>query len=143
MSWLFDGQHEINLKLERGQSFGLSKAQYGSLAHVAMGAFRWAGVEPCEIRLLDDEPGCDLLLWGHAFQFTIRMQPGKQRSTLYAIPLDSSLSDGPGVELYCFQFNPPDFVGLILATILRHEGVQFSNMEEAEQYLRDQGVELL
>ena len=43
MSWLFDGEQEINLKLERGQSFGLSKVQYGALAHIAMGALRMGG----------------------------------------------------------------------------------------------------
>jgi hypothetical protein len=140
MSWDFDGQREIDLKLERGQSFGLSKAQYGSLAHVSMGAFRWAGVEPCEIRLLAGESGADVILYGHAFQFTIRMQPKAQRSRLFALPLDSKLS-GPGVELYTHEFRGSDFVGGILATILRHEGVQFMSLEECNEYLRDQGVD--
>ena len=102
--WLFDGEHEINLKLERGQSFGLSKDQYGSLAHVSMGARRWAGVEPAEIRLLSEgRPGCDVILYGHAFQFTIRMQPDLARSSLYVLPLDSKLG-GPGCEMYVHEF---------------------------------------
>jgi hypothetical protein len=56
MSWDFDGEQEINLKLERGQSFGLSKDQYGSVAHVALAAKRIAGVEPAEIQLLRVHP---------------------------------------------------------------------------------------
>jgi hypothetical protein len=137
MSWPFDGQTEINLKLERGQSFGLSKDQYGALANLCMGAFRWAGVEPCEIRLLADEPGADVILYGHEFQFTVRMEPKAQRSRLFALPLDSKLS-GPGVELYSHGFRQTDYVGAILATILHHEGVSFLSLEECQEYLRKQ-----
>jgi hypothetical protein len=138
--WLFDGEREINLKLERGQSFGLSKSQYGSLAHCAMGAFRYAGVEPCEIRLLADEPGCDVILYGRHFVYTLRMRPAKQCSTLYALPLDSKLG-GPGCELYRHEFKGSDFVGGILAVILRCEGVTFVTLEECDEYLRQQGVD--
>ena len=98
MSWLFDGAEEIRRKLERGQSFGLSKDQYGALAHVAMGALRMAGVEPAEIRLLADEPGCDVILYGQNYVYTVRMQPRKARTSLFALPLDSKLG-GCGVSL--------------------------------------------
>jgi hypothetical protein len=137
MTWLFDGQHEFDLKLERGQSFGLSKPQYGALAHIAMGALRMAGVEPCEIRLLVDQPGCDVVLYGRAFQYTIRMQPMKERSSLFALPLDSKLS-GPGVELCIHHFGGSDFVGDIFPTILQHEGVDVMTLGE---YLGQQGVD--
>ena len=141
MSWLFDGEQEINLKLERGQSFGLSKDQYGALAHVAMGALRMAQVEPAEIRLLSEgRPGCDVILYGKSFVYTIRMQPMKERSSLYALPLDSKLG-GPGVELYTHEFRESDYVGGILATILRSEGVQFISLEECQEYLRQQGID--
>ena len=136
MSWLFDGEHEINLKLEKGQIFSLSKAQYGSLAQISMAAFRWAGVEPCEIRLLreggngDVIPGCDVVLYGKRLVYTIRMQPKREgfcapgeritegRSTLFALPLDSKLG-GPGVELHVHEFRPEagDYTGAILAAI--------------------------
>ena len=144
MSWLFDGEHEINLKLERGQSFGLSKAQYGALAHIAMGALRMAGVEPAEIRLLHKEggdviPGCDVILYGKNLVYTVRMQPMKGRSMLCGLPLDSKLG-GPGVELYVHEFRETDYVGGILATILHHEGVTFMTLEECQEYLRRQGV---
>ena len=138
----FDGQHEINLKLERGQSFGLSKDQYGALANVSMGAYRWAGVEPCEIRLLPDEPGADVVLYGKAFVYTLRMQPLQERSSLYALPLDSKLG-GPGCTLYIHEFRETDFVGGILATILKHEGVTLMSLEECQEYLRQQGVQTL
>ena len=95
MSMEFDGEREINLRLERGQSYGLSKDQYGALAHVSMGAFRMAGVEPCEIRLLADEPGADVILYGKNWVYTLRMQPLKERSALYGQQLDSKLR-GPG-----------------------------------------------
>ena len=137
MSMEFDGQAEINLRLERGQSYGLSKDQYGALAHISMAAFRWAGVEPCSISLLANEPGCDVILFGHAFQFTIRMQPAKQCSTLFALPLDSQLS-GCGVELHRHEFNGSDYVGCILAIILRHEGAQFMSPEECDEFVRGQ-----
>jgi hypothetical protein len=122
-SWLFDGAEEISLRLERGESFGLTKPQYGSLAHVAMGAQRLAKVEPCEIRLLADRPGCDVILYGSHFVYTIRMEPARARSSLYALPLDSRLS-GPGGELCVHEFRGNDFVGEILATILWREGVE-------------------
>ena len=130
MSWLFDGAEEIRRKLERGQSFGLSKDQYGALAHVAMGALRMAGVEPAEIRLLADEPGCDVILYGQNYVYTVRMQPRKARTSLFALPLDSKLG-GCGVSL-CppHEFRESDFVGDILATILRHEGVDVMTLDE-------------
>src|SRR5262245_6933967 len=106
----FDGQVEINARLERGQSFGLSKAQYGALAHISMAAYRWAEIEPTEIKLLPDQPGCDVILYGKSFVYTIRMQPLKQCTTLYALLLDSKLG-GPGGELYVHLFNGSDFVG--------------------------------
>ena len=137
MSWLFDGEQEFNLKLERGESFGLSKAMYGSLAHIAMGARRIAGVEPCEIRLLADEPGCDVILYGRNYVYTIRMQPLKERSSLFGLPLDSKL-EGPGVEMYVHHFLGSDFVGDIFATILQHEGVDVMTLGE---YLGQQDVD--
>jgi hypothetical protein len=121
--WPFDGGEEISLRLERGESFGLSKAQYGALAHIAMGAQRMAKVEPAEIRLLADRPGCDVILYGSHFVYTIRMEPALARSSLYALPLDSQLS-GPGCELYTHAFRGTDYVGGILATILLREGVE-------------------
>ncbi len=136
-SWLFDGEQEFNLKLERGQSFGLSKPQYGALAHIALAALRTAGVEPCEIRLLVDQPGCDVILYGQNFVYTIRMEPLKEQSGLYALPLDSKLG-GPGCELCIHQFAGPDYVGDIFATILRHEGIDTMTLGE---YLGQQGVD--
>jgi hypothetical protein len=140
MSWLFDGEREINLGLERGQSFGLSKDQYGALANLCMGALRMAGVEPSEIRFLHDEegeivPGCDVILYGKSFVYTVRMQPQRGRSSLYALPLDSKLG-GSGVELYTHEFKQTDYVGGILATILSHEGVQFMTLGELEEWNR-------
>jgi threonine/homoserine/homoserine lactone efflux protein len=109
--------------------------------NVAMGTLRMASVEPAVIRLLaDGRPGCDVILFGKSFVYTIRMQPALARSSLYALPLDSKLG-GPGVELYRHEFRESDFVGGILATILRHEGVTFMTLEECEEYLRRQGVE--
>ena len=141
MSWDFDGEREINLKLERGQSFGLSKDQYGALAHIAMGALRMAGVEPAEIRLLSEgRPGCDVILYGTNFVYTVRMQPDLARSSLYALPLDSKLG-GRGCELYVHEFRETDYVGGIFATILQHEGVPLMTLEECQEYLRNQGVD--
>ena len=63
MSWDFDGQREIDRKLEWGASFGLTKDQYGALAHIAMGALRMADVQPAEIRFLPSgAAGCDVIL---------------------------------------------------------------------------------
>ena len=140
MSWLFDGEHEINLKLERGQSFGLSKDQYGALAHIAMGALRMAGVEPAEIRLLNDEPGCDVILYGKNLVYTVRMQPMKGRSMLCGLPLDSKLG-GPGCELHVHEFRGPDFVGDILAVILHCEGIPVMSLGEYQEYLRQEGAD--
>ena len=81
----FDGQREINLRLERGESYGLTKAQYGSLAHVSMGALKMANVEPSEIRLLPDgQPGADVILYGKNWVYTVRMEPSKERTSLLA-----------------------------------------------------------
>ena len=131
----FDADGEIRNRLERGQSYGLTKPQYGALAHIAMGAFRMAGVEPAEIRLLAGEPGCDVILYGKNFVFTIRMQPARQCSTLYALPLDSKLG-GPGVELYSHEFRSVDYVGAILTHILAHEGVPLMSWEDVEEWHR-------
>ena len=137
MSMEFDGEREINLRLERGQSYGLSKDQYGALAHVSMGAFRMAGVEPCEIRLLADEPGADVILYGKNWVYTLRMQPMKERSALYGQQLDSKLR-GPGCVLCIHEFAGTDFVGAILETILRHEGVPLMDCQEAAEFVREQ-----
>ena len=142
MSWLFDGEHEINLKLERGSSFGLSKNQYGALCHVSMGALRMAGVEPAEIRLLHKEggdviPGCDVILYGQSFVYTVRMQPLAGRSSLYALPLDSKLG-GPGVALCVHEFRETDFVGAILTHILAHEGIPLMSWEDVEEWHKRQ-----
>jgi hypothetical protein len=129
VSWDFDGEREINLKLERGQSFGLSKDQYGALAHVAMAAKR-VGVEPAEIRILPGgEPGCDVILYGRNYAFTVRMEPLKERSGLYGLPLDSPRA-GAGEELYVHRFADSDYVGDILAIILRREGVDVMTFRE-------------
>jgi hypothetical protein len=141
MSLDFDGQREINQRLERGQSYGLSKAQYGSLAHIAMGALRMAQVEPAEIRTLSDgQPGCDVTLWGRSFQYTIRMTPARVTTALYGLPLDSKLG-GLGVELCHHKFKGSDYTGNTLAVILHHEGVTFATLEECQEYLRNQGVD--
>jgi hypothetical protein len=140
MSMEFDGEAEINLRLERGQSYGLTKDQYGALAHVSMGAYRMAGVEPCEIRLLRDEPGCDVILYGKNWVYTIRMQPLKERSMLCGLPLDSKLG-GLGCELHVHKFRETDFVGDIFATILHHEGIPVMNMDEYQEYLRQEGAD--
>jgi hypothetical protein len=135
--WLFDGEHEINLKLERGSSFGLSKDQYGALAHIGMAALRMADVEPAEIRLLAEEPGCDVILYGKAFVYTVRMQPLKGRSSLFALPLDSKLG-GPGVELCVHEFRDTDYVGAILTHILAHEGIPLMSWEDVEEWRKRQ-----
>jgi hypothetical protein len=140
MSWLFDGEHEISVGLEeRGRSFGLSCDQYGSLAHVSMGALRMAGVEPSVIRLLrNGEPGADVILYGKNWVYTVRMQPLLGRSSLYTLPLDSKLG-GPGAgPLYVHEFRDTDYVGGILATILQNEGVPLMDCQEAAEYVRAQ-----
>jgi hypothetical protein len=130
MSWDFDGEREINLKLERGQSFGLSKDQYGALAHVAMGALNQAGVEPARISILPTgEPGCDVVLYGRNYAFTVRMESLKERSSLFALPMESHL-DGPGREVYFHQWEGSDYVGDILAIILRSEGLDVMTLRE-------------
>ena len=106
----------------------------GALANVSIAALRWAGVEPCEIRLLHKAsgeviPGCDVLLYGANYLFTVRMEPLKERCSLYGLPLDSKLS-GPGVELYKHQFEGTDFVGATLAVILRREDVDIFSRPE-------------
>ena len=68
------------------------------------------------------------------------MQPNLARSSLYVLPLDAKLG-GPGCEMYVHEFRETDYVGGILATILRHEGVTFMSLEECQEYLRDQGVD--
>jgi hypothetical protein len=134
MSWLFDGAEELS-NLERGESFGLSKDEYGALAHLSMSAFRWAEIEPCEIRLLHDPrdgqviPGCDVVLYGRAAVYTVRMDPFKRRSTLFFLPIDSKLG-GPGCLLYTHDFAGDDYVGLILPAMLKKEGVDLSSWEE-------------
>jgi hypothetical protein len=144
MSFEFDGQREINLKLERGQSFHLTKDQYGALAHISIAALNWAGVEPYEIRLLreggngDIIPGCDVILYGHTYQYTIRMEPQLARSTLFALPLDSKLS-GPGCEVHVHKFRDTDYTGAILAAILHYEGApSVHSLKTAEEYLAEQ-----
>ncbi len=133
----FDGQREINQRLERGQSYGLRKDQYGSLALASMAAFRHAGVEPCMIRPLPGGPGADVTLFGRSFQYTIRMEPLKKRSTLFALPLDSKL-DGCGCELCVHEFAETDYVGPILSMILQHEGICMMDYEQATDYVREQ-----
>ena len=129
-SWDFDGQREIKRKLEWGASFGLTKAQYGSLAHIAMGALRQAGVQPAEIQFLPSgAAGCDVILYGNNYAYTVRMERQKQRSTLFALPLDSQLS-GPGCLVYTHRFAASDYVGDILALILRNEGVDVMTLPE-------------
>lgn len=129
-SWDFDGQREINRKLEWGASFGLTKAMYGALAHIAMEALRLADVQPAEIRFLPSGgAGCDVILYGKNYAFTIRMDRQKATSSLYALPLDSKLS-GPGCELCVHRFEGSDYVGDILATILRREGVDIMSLGE-------------
>jgi hypothetical protein len=129
-SWEFDGQREINRKLEWGSSFGLTKDMYGALAHIAMGALRQANVQPAEIKFLPSgAAGCDVVLYGKNCVFTVRMERQKERSTLYALPLDSKLS-GPGNERYSHRFTGNDYVGEILAVILRHEGVDVMTLGE-------------
>ena len=146
MSWLFDGENEIRVGLEeRGKSFGLSMHQYGALAHIAMGALRMAEVEPAEIRLLRKEggdviPGCDVILYGKNFVYTVRMQPLAERSSLYALPLDSKLG-GPGCELCVHEFRDTDYIGAILTHILAREGVPIMSPEDAEEWLRRQGTD--
>jgi hypothetical protein len=140
--WLFDGESEIRVGLEeRGQSFQLSRDQYGAIAHVSMGAFRMGGVEPCEIRLLPNgEPGCDVILFGKNWVYTLRMEPMKGRSMLCGLPLDSRLG-GPGCELYVHEFRGSDFVGDILAVILHHEGIPVMTVDEYQEYLRQEGAD--
>jgi hypothetical protein len=67
-------------------------------------------------------PGCDVILYVKSLVYTIRMQPQRARSALFALPLDSKLA-GPGVELHVHEFRDTDYVGLILAAILHYEGV--------------------
>ena len=85
-----------------------------------MAALRHADVQPAEIRLLvSGEPGCDVVLYGRNYVYTIRMEPQKERSGLFALPLDSKLG-GPGCELCVHRFAGTDYVGDILAIIRRH-----------------------
>ena len=62
---------------------------------------------------------------------------GFERSSLYALPLDSKLS-GPGCELCVHRFENSDFVGDIFPTILQHEGVDTMTLGE---YLGQEGVD--
>jgi hypothetical protein len=57
------------------------------------------------------------------------MEPQKERSSLFGLPLDSKLS-GPGCELYVHRFAGNDYVGDTLAIILRHEGVDVTTLPE-------------
>lgn len=63
------------------------------------------------------------------------MQPFKQRSTLYALPLDSKLG-GPGVRLHTHEFRDTDYIGAILAHILAYEGVPLMSWEDMEEWHR-------
>ena len=137
MSIPFDGEAEIRQRLERGQSYGLTKDQYGALANTSMAAFRMCGAEPCEIRMLADAPGCDVTLFASRHMYTLRMEPLKERSTLFALPLDSKLA-GCGVELCVHEFRDTDYVGDILAVILHHEGVPLMDCEQASRYVAEQ-----
>lgn len=130
MSWDFDGQREIDRKLEWGASFGLTKDQYGALAHIAMGALRMADVQPAEIRFLPSgAAGCDVILYGRNYAFTVRMERQKETTAIFALPLDSKLS-GPGCELHVHRFAGNDYVGDIMAVILRREGVDVMTLGE-------------
>ena len=99
-----------------------------------MGALRMGGVEPCEIRFLPSgEPGCDVTLFGRQNCYTVRMEPRKQRTSLYALPLDSKLS-GPGGELHVHEWTGTDYVGGTLACILGHEGIRLMSWQDAEDW---------
>ena len=139
MSLPFDGESEIRQRLERGQSYGLTKDQYGALAHVSMGALRMAGVEPAEIRQLagGQEAGADVVLYGAHWVYTLRMTPAEGRSVLYGQQLDSKLG-GPGVTLCTHEFAGNDYVGDILSVILHYEGVPLIDAEEAAEYTAEQ-----
>jgi hypothetical protein len=133
------------------KALALAKRNTALLAQISMAALRWAEVQPCEIRLLrqggngDIIPGCDVILYGKHLVYTVRMEPQRHRSTLFALPLDSKLG-GPGCEIHVHDFCPAtgDYVGLILAAILHHEGVpSVYELKSAEEYLREQNPEYL
>jgi hypothetical protein len=60
------------------------------------------------------------------------MEPQAARSTLYALPIDSILT-GPGCEVCVHEFRETDFVGDMLAVILRNEGVDVMTLDLGQQ----------
>ncbi len=80
--------------------------------------------------LLAENAGCDVILYGRNYVFTVRMEPQKERSSSFGLPLDSQVLPARAVELYVHQFAGNDYVGDILAVILRREGVDVMTLGE-------------
>ena len=148
MSWLFDGEHEINLKLERGSSFGLTKRSMALWRTSRWARCAMAGVEPAEIRLLRKEggdiiPGCDVILFGKAERLSLcEWNRAKNASSLFYLPLDGKLS-GPGCTLHVHEWADPDFIGAILTHILAREGIPLMSWEDVEEWQRKLASALL
>ena len=75
------------------------------------------------VRFPERRNGCDLRLWGRKLQYTVRLDWDKQRSTLYALPLDSKLCSSAGVELYTWKFYKNNYFGDTCARLFRQEGI--------------------
>jgi hypothetical protein len=136
----FDGEREIRRCLEYGQSFGLCKATYGRLAQAAISASRFAGIEPSEIRRLDNEqPGCLCTLYGRHSAYHIMVEPRINRVSLSLLPLDAS-SNKP-TEIFSGQDEFSDWCRIV-NTMLRLEDFRGITREEAEAHLRSQGLEI-
>lgn len=87
----FDGRVEIDMRLERGASFGLSKATYARMAQASISAERCAGIHPSEMRrLTNGEGGAIVTLYGSHSQCEIKVEVRIARMSLSLLPLDSA-----------------------------------------------------
>jgi hypothetical protein len=89
--------------------------------------------------LPEGAPGADVVLYGKNWVYTLRMEPRKERTSLFGQKLDSPLL-GPGVELHVHEWDwsGSDFTGDTLAVILHHEGVPLTDAREASEYVSEQ-----
>jgi hypothetical protein len=92
--WIFDGNAEIRAKLERGQSFGLTKSEYYNVVTCGLSAEKYAGIAPSELRTVPDgEVGCVLTLWGKQLAYTVTYKPRIRFLGLTVQPMEP-----PGAE---------------------------------------------
>jgi hypothetical protein len=111
--FLFDGNAEIRARLERGQGFGLSTQQYHAVVTCGLSAERYAGIQPAEIRRLpDNEPRCQLTLWGKSLAYIVCFKPGIHFLSLSVEPMDAR----PRVKLWCLALTMTLWHGRGLST---------------------------